>query len=131
MLNRNNVKTVRDLDITMETNPDGDFRLLSRDSAIRQSIKNLIMFEFDDVPYVNFCYTGLNSMVFDEFDILFVEKAKAKIKNIIKQFEQRAEFIDVEVEHKFDTVNLTVYYKIVSDSTETTHSAIVALNFVN
>jgi len=113
---RRNQRTFVDLSLAFEPNPTtGDVTLLLNERAINNSLKNLILFGPQEVPFNRDIGSHTRHYLFDLVDSGTAGLLKIEIERAIKFGEPRAKIESVKVEPQLDQNHfmVTIIYKIV------------------
>ena len=106
----------RDIDLTFLNRQSGDIFKKTDAAAVKQSIKNLLMTNESEKPFLPQYGGNLNSFLFslsEEFDELDV---KEQVSQAIDNFEPRARVREVAVDINPDanSINVTVIFQMVT-----------------
>ena len=94
----NNSRTFTDLDLNFIANPvTGDVSRKYDETAIKQSIKNLVMTNHYEKPFHPEIGSQVYTLLFEPFSPMLKSMLERSIINTIANFEPRASLIDVEV----------------------------------
>jgi len=109
-------KRYRDIDLTFLNRQSGDIFKKTDAAAVKQSIKNLLMTNESEKPFLPQYGGNLNSFLFslsEEFDELDV---KEQVSQAIDNFEPRARVREVAVDINPDvnSINVTVIFQMVT-----------------
>jgi len=113
---RRTQRTFVDLSLAFEPNPTtGDVTLLLNERAINNSLKNLILFGPQEVPFDRDIGSHTRHYLFDLVDPGTAGLLKIEIERAIKFGEPRAKIESVKVEPQLDQNHfmVTIIYKIV------------------
>jgi len=103
----------KDLDLTFDVNPlTGDISTKTGIDAIRQSLRNILLYNIFEKPYFTELDIGLRSLLFENKKNGFVNYLKKRIIILTKTLEPRVTVNDVIVKSGTDSnaVVVTVYY---------------------
>jgi phage baseplate assembly protein W len=106
-------KIYKDLDLSFDINPlTGDVGKQTGVNAIRQSMKNLLLYNIFEKPYSSQFDIGLRNLLFENKGHGFQNYLKARIKILIDSYEPRVTLNSVLVKGSQDdnSINITVYY---------------------
>lgn len=112
-----NARVFSDLDLNFIANPaTGDVSKKYDESAIKQSIKNLIMTNHYEKPFHPEIGSQVLSLLFEPFSPLLQAMLEQAITNTINNFEPRVRLQQVNVFLNPDNVSVyvTIEYKIVN-----------------
>jgi phage baseplate assembly protein W len=103
----------KDIDLSFDVNPlTGDIGKKSGLDAIKQSLRNILLYNIFEKPYFTELDIGLRNLLFQNKTSGFGNYLKARVKILIKTLEPRVIINDVVVKagKDSDTVVITVYY---------------------
>lgn len=103
----------KDIDLSFDANPlTGDIGKKTGGDAIRQSLRNILLYNIFEKPYFTELDIGLRSLLFQNKTSGFVNFLRKRITILVKTLEPRVELNDVVVKagNDSDTVVVTVYY---------------------
>lgn len=102
-----------DIDLRFQAHPiTGRLNVLKNEDAIKQSVKNVVLYNFYEKPY-NVDFGGnILDMLFEPLTPLSVVTIKEAIRSTINNYEPRANLIDVKIK-PIDTDNNTVDVSII------------------
>ena len=105
-----------DIDLTFAKRSSGDIYKKRDASAVKQSIKNLLLTDFYEKPFQPFFGANLRAMLFELADEDTEEEVEENIRNAINKYEPRAEILTITVNVLPDQndMRVSVYFKIIS-----------------
>ena len=105
-----------DIDLTFAKRPSGDIYKKKDASAVKQSIKNLLLTDFYEKPFQPFFGGNLRAMLFELADEDTEDEVEENIRNAINKYEPRAEILTITVNVLPDQndMRVSVYFKIIS-----------------
>jgi len=105
-----------DVDLTFNKRPSGDIYKKKDASAVKQSIKNLLLTDFYEKPFQPFFGANLRAMLFELADEDTEEEVEENIRNAINKYEPRAEILTITVNVLPDQndMRVSVYFKIIN-----------------
>jgi len=113
----------KDLDLNFDINPlTGDVgSKLGRD-AIKQSLKNLVLYNAFEKPYSTEFDIGLRNLLFENKGKGFENYLKTRVKILIEAYEPRVYLNDVVVKGGDDSnsVEISIYYTPIETQTKDT-----------
>ena len=113
----------KDLDLNFDINPlTGDVgSKLGRD-AIKQSLKNLVLYNAFEKPYSTEFDIGLRNLLFENKGKGFENYLKTRVKILIEAYEPRVYLNDVVVKGGDDSnsVEISIYYTPIETQTKET-----------
>jgi phage baseplate assembly protein W len=107
-----------DLDLTFTPNPvTGDINAIKDIEAIKRSVKNLILTNFQERPFQPEIGSGVRGLLFELADPITMHDIKQAIARTIKNFEPRVNLIDVSVNDDFDnnSYNVDITFQIIAN----------------
>lgn len=103
------VNKYRDLTLSFAPHPKtGDLSTVSDENSINQSLRNLIFYDFYDVPFQPKIGSNIRARLFDLITPMTADIIKADIKDVIENFEPRIEVVSVSVKTNNDKNGLDV-----------------------
>ena len=108
----------KDIDLSFAKRPDNDVYKKTDAAAVKQSVKNILMTNYAEKPFVPQFGANLNNFLFNldtEFDDDLLEEA---IAQAIDDYEPRARVLNVDVKTRpdYNSVDVTVTFQVVSTS---------------
>ena len=98
-----------DLDLDFTRNPiTNDVSLKFNDEAVKRSIRNIVLTNSGENPYVPEFGGNIKASLFENFTPLTVVTLKGQIESAIRNFEPRANLLKVEVTERIDSNELIV-----------------------
>lgn len=89
----------KDIDIHFQANPNGgDVPYLANDKAITQAIKNLVFTNLYERPYKSKIASDVLRSLFENFTPAAVNILRNRIRDVIVNYEPRADLIDVTID---------------------------------
>jgi len=107
-----------DLDIGFIAHPvTGQLTRKKNREAVRQSVKSLILTDFYERPFKSDIGCGIRQSLFELFTPATKQKMQNSVREVIANYEPRAELIDVLVEERPDlhAVTVSVAFFITND----------------
>lgn len=109
-------KIYKDIDLTFAKRPDNDVYRKNDAAAVKQSVKNILLTNYAEKPFVPEFGANLNDFLFNldtEFDDDLIEEA---IVQAINDYEPRAQVLNVNVNTNGDyhEVTATVTFRVIS-----------------
>jgi phage baseplate assembly protein W len=95
----------------------GNILFVKNEQAIKQSIKTLIFLNLYEKPYNPTIDVGINSYLFEQINLVEVDKLKKSIETTLEQYEPRIILDDVIVypEEEKNSLNITINYTIIGE----------------
>lgn len=105
-----------DIDLSLAKRPDNDIYKKTDAAAVKQSVKNILLTNYAEKPFLPEYGANLNDFLFNldtEFDDILLEEA---IKQSIDDYEPRAEVLNVNVntQSDYNSVSATVTFRVIS-----------------
>ena len=109
-------KKYSDIDLTFAKRPDGDVYKKSDAAAVKQSVKNILLTNYAEKPFMPNFGANLNHFLFNldtEFDDDLMEEAIARA---IEDYEPRAQVLNTKMTTKpnQNSVSVTVTFRVIS-----------------
>ena len=87
-----------DLNLDFMAHPTtGDVMKLTGEEAIKRSVRNLVLTNFYDRPFRSYIGTNVNRLLFENPSPLTANFLKDAIKEVVRNYEPRADIRDVTV----------------------------------
>lgn len=95
----------------------GNVLLAKNEQAIKQSIKTLIFLNLYEKPYNSSINVGINSYLFEQINIVEVDKLRDTIKIILEQYEPRIRIDNITIYPDLDRnmLNIILEYTILGE----------------
>lgn len=120
--------TYADLDITFTPNPvTGDINPLKDIEAIKRSIRNLVMTNYNERAFQPEIGSGIRALLFEPVDTITAHELEEAIKRTIENFEPRVTLFNVNVldNADFNQYDITIEFQI--NSTPLSGTVVIAL----
>lgn len=94
-----------DIDMAFKPHPiSGKVKVKHNIDAIKQALKNLVMYNKYEVPFESNMYCGIKDLLFENMDgdMVTMVVIKSRIESVIKRYEPRAMLNDVVVNFSHD-----------------------------
>ena len=107
--------TYCDLDINFDRNPmSNDVAVRKDEEAIKRSLRNLILFKRHEKPFHPEISSGVTDMLFELVDPVTVLEIKARIAEMIKNYEPRVRDAIVDITDNIDRneVKISIHFTI-------------------
>ena len=115
-----NTRTFSDLDLNFINHPvTGDVVLVYDETAIKRSVKNLVLTQNYERPFRSDIGSPIKSLLFDLTTPLLVISLKRAITDLIRNHEPRVNLTEVDVNVSIDTqsVYVSIYFTILNTIT--------------
>jgi hypothetical protein len=111
---------MKDIDFSFKPHPlTGDIATKSGNSAVQQSLRNLIRTNFYDRGFNVEVGSNIDFSLFENITSLTQQQLKDNITNVIQNFEPRVSLIDVAVKQVGDNdLSVTLYYTVLNNPSE-------------
>lgn len=101
--------TYSDLDLLFSPNPTtGDVNPVRDIEAIKRSVKNLVLTNFNERPFQPEIGSGLRNLLFEPADPITIHDIEQAIIRTITNFEPRVQVLDVQIIDNVDNNEYTV-----------------------
>ena len=113
----------KDLDLSFDINPlTGDVGRKKGIDAIKQSLKNILLYNIFEKPYSTQFDIGLRNLIFENKGKGFENYLKSRVKLLITSYEPRVLLDGVVVKMGSDdnSVGITVFYSPIETQTKDT-----------
>ena len=98
-----------DLDLDFTRNPiTNDVSLKYNDEAVKRSIRNIVLTNTGEKPYIPEFGGNVKASLFENFTPITVVTLKGRLETAIRNFEPRANLLKVEVTERIDSNELIV-----------------------
>lgn len=104
-----------DINLDFERHPlTGDIIKATNVEAIKKSLRNLIQWNLFEAPFNPTKGTNLRASLFENFSPITTEFLRAKINEMVDEYEPRVEIQKVVIYQKDDqnTLEVSIYFKI-------------------
>lgn len=109
--------TYADLDLSFSPNPmTGDINPVKDIEAIKRSVQNLILTNYQERPFQPEIGSGVRGLLFELADPITTHSIEQAIRRTIKNFEPRVAVIGVQVFDDVDnnTYNVTIAFQLIA-----------------
>ena len=105
-----------DIDLSFNKKPAGDIYKKRDAAAVKQSIKNLLLTDHHEKPFLPFYGGNLRAMLFELADIDAESEIEDNIISAVESYEPRVEIqsIDVNVLPDQNDMRVSVVFKVIS-----------------
>ena len=112
-------KSFRDFSLTFEKNAvTNDILALKNEAAIKESVKNIVLYNFYEKPFDPFFGGNIIGLLFENFTPTMEMEVKMRIEQSIEIYEPRvtAVAVDVDMEEDRNELNCRINYLILGIS---------------
>jgi hypothetical protein len=109
--------TYADLDLNFNPNPmTGDINPVKDLEAIKRSVQNLILTNYQERPFQPEIGSGVRGLLFELADPITTHSIEQAIRRTIKNFEPRVSVLGVQVSDDVDnnTYNVTIAFQLIA-----------------
>jgi phage baseplate assembly protein W len=109
--------TYADLDLNFNPNPmTGDINPVKDLEAIKRSVQNLILTNYQERPFQPEIGSGVRGLLFELADPITTHSIEQAIRRTIKNFEPRVAVIGVQISDDLDnnTYNVNIAYQLIA-----------------
>jgi phage baseplate assembly protein W len=109
--------TYADLDLNFNPNPmTGDINPVKDIEAIKRSVQNLILTNYQERPFQPEIGSGVRGLLFELADPITTHSIEQAIRRTIKNFEPRVAITGVQVSDDVDnnTYNVTIAFQLIA-----------------
>lgn len=113
----------KDLDLNFDVNPlTGDLTLNKGHQAIKQSLKNILLYRLFEKPYKLHFDVGVRHLLFENTGYGFRSHLKNKILSLFQTYEPRVILDEVLVKsgNRENSIAITIYYSLKETQTKET-----------
>jgi phage baseplate assembly protein W len=113
------VVVYKDFNMNFQANPiSEDLAVLTNELAVAQSLKNLLLTDYGEVPFNSVVGSGIREMLFEPVSEIVTLTLKDKIVSTIKNFEPRITLIGLGIKDDAESNSyiIDITYKIVVSS---------------
>jgi len=109
-------KLYRDINLSFTVNPSGEIYKKIDAGAVKQSIKNLILTNHFEKPFLPLYGGNLRDLLFELAHSSIGEEITSNITRAIESYEPRAKIVDIRVDNRADynSIGVTVEFRIVN-----------------
>jgi len=106
----------RDIDLSFTVKPSGEIYKKVDASAVKQSIKNLLLTNHFEKPFLPLYGGNLRDLLFELAHSSISEEITSNITRAIESYEPRAKIVDIRVDNRADynSIGVTVEFRIVN-----------------
>jgi phage baseplate assembly protein W len=112
-----NVKQYRDLDLFFtRKSKDNDVNVLTNITAIKRSVRNLVLTDFYEKPFHPEIGSGVRGLLFELVGPLTAIALAQSIEDVITNYEPRASLINIDVIDNMDSnaYDITIEFEVVN-----------------
>jgi hypothetical protein len=92
-------KLYSDIDLTFTRQPGkGDIALSYDDQAVIRSVRNLLLTNFYERPFQPEIGSNINALLFEPITSITANAIEMEIKNVLSNFEPRADISEIQVD---------------------------------
>lgn len=105
----------KDFNLNFAVNPfSGDLSVLTNEKAVAQSVKNLLLTEYEEIPFNPYIGSGIRSLLFEPVSEVLTITLKEKIMSTIRNFEPRisVEALVIKDDPETNSYIIDLSYKI-------------------
>ena len=107
-----NAQVFKDINLSLARHPiTGDIASLTNIEAVKRSVRNLINTNFYERPFHPEIGSNVRSVLFEPVSPIVANVLERHVKDVIENFEPRAELIDVQVTDNSDANEYRVQIK--------------------
>lgn len=106
-----------DIDLNFIPHPStGDLVAKYDDNAIKNAVKNLILTKHYERPFHSEIGSNVNKLLFEIPSPGIVSLLRAEIQDVIRNFEPRAEILDIQITFApdYNTIFITIIFRIIN-----------------
>ena len=107
-----NAQVFKDINLSLARHPiTGDIASLTNIEAVKRSVRNLINTNFYERPFHPEIGSNVRSVLFEPVSPIVASVLERHVKDVVENFEPRAELIDVQVTDNSDANEYRVQIK--------------------
>ena len=107
-----NAQVFKDINLSLARHPiTGDIASLTNIEAVKRSVRNLINTNFYERPFHPEIGSNVRSILFEPVSPIVASVLERHVKDVVENFEPRAELIDVQVTDNSDANEYRVQIK--------------------
>ena len=113
------MSTYSDIDALFLANPNtGDLSIKTDDTAIKFSVKNLVLTKNFERPFDSSIGSQIHGMLFEQMDAGTIVVLKKEIENTLSNHEPRIELINIDIEpdDENNELNVSISFRIKNTS---------------
>lgn len=95
-----------------------DIGVLTDYSAIKQSVKNLILTDINEIPFERKKGSLVKWLLFENITPIVKIETKQYIEDVLYAYEPRVNLIDVDIQDYGNEIQISIYYEIVGENKE-------------
>lgn len=106
----------KDIDLTFSKKANGDVFKKVDAAAVKQSVKNIILGNYYEKPFLPYWGANLTGLLFELADDLFPSDIESRVRGALRTYEPRAEVLDViaDINPDYNYVNVFIRFKVVN-----------------
>ena len=107
-----NAQVFKDINLSLARHPiTGDIAILTNIEAVKRSVRNLINTNFYERPFHPEIGSNVRSVLFEPVSPIVASVLERHVRDVVENFEPRAELIDVQVSDNADANEYRVQIK--------------------
>ena len=117
-----------DLDLNFKPHPNtGDVSVKKDEDAVKQAIKTLVLTKLFERPFNPYKASRVSNLLFENFNPALEDTIEDNIRDLIDQYEPRAELLGVNVDFRTSdhSLILTIYFRVLSFDIDTSLDVIL------
>jgi len=124
----NRTRAYSDIDLSFDIKPSGDVYKKTDAEAVKQSVKNILLCNRFNKPFMPGFGADLQSLLFDLADPLIEDDIRTKVTNNLESYEPRAKIQNITVNSSpdYNSVEVSVTFAVVNTNKEVTLTTTVS-----
>jgi len=109
-------RAYKDIDLSFTAKPNGEIYKKVDAGAVKQAVKNIIMTNRFEKPFLEDYGADVRSLLFELADEDIEDQVIDRVTYAIEQYEPRARVLDVIVNNKpdYNSISITIEFQVVS-----------------
>jgi len=119
----------KDFNLNFAANPfSGDLSVLTNEKAIAQSLKNLLLTDFGEIPFNPMVGSGIRSLLFEPASEMVTYALKEKIVHVIQNYEPRINLKGLNIKDDSDSNSYIIEISYSITISNNTYTASISLD---
>lgn len=122
-------RTHKDIDLTFTAKPSGDIYKKQDAAAVKQAVKNLIMTNHFEKPFLPRYGGNITGMLFELVnDVDIADEIYENIVDSMERYEPRAKILDINVNAQIDqnSIEVTITFQVINTEELVTFTTVVS-----
>ena len=105
----------KDIDLSFSAKPNGELYKKKEAAAVKQAVKNLILTDYFEKPFLPFYGGNVRALLFELADDEIEDDVRDSIIRAINTYEPRAlvRYVDVNYQEERNSISITIEFQII------------------